>query len=76
MKDCPETQGVDIDLDGLCYELTKKAKCSGNGPVVEEKDLDSICMKYIGEAASPFSLAKSLNIVVKKEDQPNGVTLL
>ncbi|KAL8628227.1 hypothetical protein Q9189_006080 [Teloschistes chrysophthalmus] len=30
------------DIEGLCAQLKAKAKCSGTGPVIEQKDVDAI----------------------------------
>lgn len=73
LQNCPKAQNGDFDLDGLCTELTKKAKCSGNGPVVGEGDFDAILMKYMGKDASADCVANSLGIEVKKGEKPNGV---
>lgn len=32
----------DIDIDGLCYELKSKAKCSEKGVVIDAKDVNSL----------------------------------
>ncbi|KAJ4865427.1 transcription factor PAP1 domain-containing protein [Trichoderma breve] len=44
----PEAQNGEFDLDGLCPELTAKAK-SSVGSVVENRDFDSILRKYMGD---------------------------
>ncbi|KAJ6442112.1 AP-1-like protein [Purpureocillium lavendulum] len=74
LQDCPKAQNGEFDLDGLCSELTKKAKCSGSGPVVGEKDFDTILKKYMGKDVSTDCVANSLGISVK-QDQPNGVSI-
>lgn len=74
LQDCPKAQNGEFDLDGLCSELTKKAKCSGSGPVVGEKDFDTILKKYMGKDVSSDCVASSLGISVKDET-PNGVVL-
>lgn len=38
----PRFQNGDIDVDSLCSELTKKAKCSEGGVVVNQKDVEDI----------------------------------
>lgn len=48
LQNCPKVQNGDFDLDGLCSELTKKAKCSGKGPVVKEREFNDILKKYLG----------------------------
>ncbi|KAM4062970.1 transcription factor PAP1 domain-containing protein [Hirsutella rhossiliensis] len=77
LQGCPKAQSGEFDLDGLCSELTKKAKCSGNGPVVAERDFDSILKKYMGkDASSSNCMASSLGIEVQPNEKPNGVTTL
>lgn len=65
LQACPKAQNGEFDLDGLCSELTKKAKCSGNGPVVAERDFDSILKKYMGKEAADCT-AEKLGIAVEK----------
>ncbi|POR35211.1 AP-1-like transcription factor [Tolypocladium paradoxum] len=74
LQDCPKAQNGEFDLDGLCSELTKKAKCSGSGPVVAEKDFDTILKKYMGKDVSSDCVANSLGISVTNET-PNGVAM-
>lgn len=47
MQNCPKVQNGDFDLDGLCSDLQKKAKCSGSGAVVDEKDFKFVMNKYL-----------------------------
>ncbi|KAL6874967.1 transcription factor [Trichoderma novae-zelandiae] len=65
LQACPKAQNGEFDLDGLCSELTKKAKCSGSGPVVAERDFDSILKKYMGKEAADCT-AEKLGISVEK----------
>ena len=48
LQNCPKVQNGDFDLDGLCSELQKKAKCSGGGAVVDERDFKTVMRKYLG----------------------------
>lgn len=73
LQECPKAQNGEFDLDGLCSELTKKAKCSGSGPVVGERDFDSILKKYMGKDVSADCMATKLGISVNPE-RSNGVT--
>ncbi|KAI9682398.1 MAG: DNA-binding transcription factor yap1 [Caeruleum heppii] len=41
LQSSPAFQSGDLDIDGLCGELKKKARCSESGVVVAEKDLDA-----------------------------------
>ncbi|KAL7938478.1 PAP1 domain-containing protein [Trichoderma chlorosporum] len=65
LQACPNAQSGEFDLDGLCSELTKKAKCSGSGPVVAERDFDSILKKYMGKEATSCT-AEKLGISIDK----------
>ncbi|CAK7566426.1 MAG: DNA-binding transcription factor yap1 [Sporothrix epigloea] len=47
LQNCPKVQNGDFDLDGLCADLQKKAKCSGSGPVVDEKVFEFVMNKYL-----------------------------
>lgn len=47
LQNCPKVQNGDFDLDGLCSELQKKAKCSGAGAVVAEADFKTVMRKYL-----------------------------
>jgi len=42
LQACPSVQSGDIDMDSLCSQLQQKAKCSGDGPVIDEKDFKSV----------------------------------
>lgn len=75
LQTCPKAQSGEFDLDGLCSELTKKAKCSGTGPVVGEQDFDSILNRYMGKSVSSEAMAKDLGIEVDRNARPNGVSL-
>lgn len=66
LQECPKAQSGDIDLDGLCSELTKKAKCSGSGPVVGEVDFDTILKKYMGKDVASDCVADKLGIEVTR----------
>ncbi|GAP86794.1 putative transcription factor PAP1 [Rosellinia necatrix] len=48
LQGCPKVQSGDLDLDGLCSDLQKKAKCGGTGAVVDEKDFQAVMTKYLG----------------------------
>jgi len=48
IQSCEKVQAGDFDLDGLCSELQKKAKCSGKGPTVKEQDFEAVLNKYLG----------------------------
>ncbi|KAK4166485.1 transcription factor PAP1-domain-containing protein [Cladorrhinum sp. PSN259] len=47
LQNCPKVQNGDFDLDGLCSDLQKKAKCSGGGAVVDEADFKNVMKKYL-----------------------------
>ncbi|SPJ84216.1 related to AP1-like transcription factor [Fusarium torulosum] len=65
LQSCPKAQNGEFDLDGLCSELTKKAKCSGTGPVVAETDFDTILQKYMGKDVSSSCVAEKLGVEIK-----------
>jgi hypothetical protein len=48
LQGCPKVQSGDFDLDGLCSDLQKKARCSGHGAVVDEKDFKNVMTKWLG----------------------------
>ncbi|PHH61370.1 hypothetical protein CDD81_448 [Ophiocordyceps australis] len=75
LQGCPKAVSGEFDLDGLCSELTKKAKCSGSGPVVAERDFDSILRKYMGKDVSSDCVADKLGIAVDRS-KDNGVAML
>lgn len=49
LQNCPKVQSGDFDLDGLCSDLQKKAKCSGSGAVVDERTFKDVMKKYLGK---------------------------
>lgn len=49
LQSCPKVQNGDFDLDGLCSDLQKKAKCSGSGAVVDERTFKDVMRKYLGK---------------------------
>ncbi|KAF6813842.1 bZIP transcription factor (ap-1) [Colletotrichum sojae] len=59
LQNCPSVQSGEFDLDGLCTELQKKAKCSGSGPVVSETDFQSVVNKWMGKDAAACFQGKS-----------------
>lgn len=68
LQDCPSAKNGDFDLDGLCSELTAKAKCSGTGPMVKEADFDTILKKYMGKDVSSDCVASKLGIEVTRDN--------
>ncbi|KAL2260936.1 hypothetical protein VTK26DRAFT_4920 [Humicola hyalothermophila] len=65
LQKCPKVQNGDFDLDGLCADLQKKAKCGGTAPVVDEKDFHLVMKKYLckesQETSSTTTSAKTNN---------------
>jgi AP-1-like factor len=55
LQNCPKVQNGDFDLDGLCSELQKKAKCSGSGAVVDEGEFRHVMKKYLGSTDKEIS---------------------
>lgn len=48
LQNCPKVQNGEFDLDNLCADLQKKAKCSGSGPIVSETDFETVMKKWLG----------------------------
>ncbi|THV48131.1 hypothetical protein BGAL_0266g00060 [Botrytis galanthina] len=46
LQNCPKVKEGEFDLDGLCKDLQKKAKCSETGAVVNESDFQKIMKNY------------------------------
>lgn len=49
IQTCDKVQSGGFDLDSLCSELQTKAKCSGEGPTVQEQEFETILGKYLGD---------------------------
>lgn len=47
IQNCPKARSGDFDLDGLCADLQKKAKCEGHGPVISEDDFQQAIRKHL-----------------------------
>ncbi|RYP51700.1 hypothetical protein DL768_003001 [Monosporascus sp. mg162] len=52
LQTCPKVHSGEIDLDGLCSDLQKKAKCGGTGAVVDEQDFKAIMTRHLGVDAA------------------------
>ncbi|KAI0168961.1 PAP1-domain-containing protein [Hypoxylon sp. FL1284] len=59
LQACPRVQSGDLDLDGLCSDLQKKAKCGGSGAVVDEKDFKAVMTKYLGDSGQCSIISSS-----------------
>jgi AP-1-like factor len=46
LQSCPEVTNGEFDIDLLCTDLQKKAKCSETGAVVGTSDVDKIIKTY------------------------------
>jgi len=57
LQACPRVQEGGFDLDLLCSDLQKKAKCSETGAVVNETDFNKIIQKYVRESPNGTSKA-------------------
>jgi len=53
LQACPKVKEGEFDLDLLCKDLQKKAKCSETGAVVNEADFNQIMKAYVGKDALP-----------------------
>ena len=49
LQSCPRVKEGEFDLDLLCKDLQKKAKCSETGAVVNESDFNKIMKSYVGQ---------------------------
>ncbi|KAH6679586.1 BAP1, transcription factor bZIP [Halenospora varia] len=47
LQACPKVKEGEFDLDTLCKDLQKKAKCSETGAVVNESDFNKIMKSYV-----------------------------
>lgn len=47
LQNCPKVQNGDFDLDSLCSDLQRKAKCDGTTAVVDEQDFNLVMKKYL-----------------------------
>lgn len=68
LQNCPKVQNGDFDLDGLCSELQKKAKCSGSGAVVDERDFKTVMRKYLGSTEKEIAECEAREKAQKERD--------
>jgi AP-1-like factor len=52
LQACPKVKEGEFDLDLLCKDLQKKAKCSETGAVVNESDFNQIMKSHIDKNGS------------------------
>ncbi|KAM3079637.1 DNA-binding transcription factor yap1 [Clarireedia jacksonii] len=52
LQNCPRVKEGEFDLDGLCKDLQKKAKCSETGAVVNESDFNKIMQSYVRDSTA------------------------
>ena len=52
LQACPKVKEGEFDLDLLCKDLQKKAKCSETGAVVNESDFNKIMKNYVDQKTS------------------------
>lgn len=65
LQNCPKVQNGDFDLDGLCSDLQKKAKCSGSGAVVDEQDFQAVMKKYLGNKSNDADIKSCSESIIK-----------
>jgi len=65
LQNCPKVQNGDFDLDGLCSDLQKKAKCSGSGAVVDEQDFKAVMKKYLGNKSNDADIKSCSESIIK-----------
>lgn len=71
LRSCSSVQNQEIDMDALCSDLQKKAKCSGYGAVVDEKEFKSILKKHL----SPEAMARCEKDCEEKKARKAAATL-
>lgn len=61
LENCPKVKSNDFDLDGLCRDLQKKAKCSGTpgSAVVCEKDFNEVLQKHLLKGDEAAAMANT-----------------
>ena len=47
LQACPKIQNGEVDMDVLCSELQQKAKCSGDGPFIDEHDFTEVMRNVV-----------------------------
>ncbi|TVY62277.1 AP-1-like transcription factor napA, partial [Lachnellula suecica] len=57
LQACPKVKDGEFDLDVLCKDLQKKAKCSETGAVVNESDFNKIMKSYVDNSSKAQSSA-------------------
>ncbi|KAL2162014.1 hypothetical protein VTH06DRAFT_7799 [Thermothelomyces fergusii] len=67
IQNCTMIQGSDFDLDGLCADLQKKAKCDGSGPVVSQEDFQDALNKFLGKDKEEVSKRLQQHVRVEKK---------
>lgn len=58
LQSCPKVKDGEFDLDMLCKDLQKKAKCSETGAVVNESDFNKIMKSYVNKGENKTSSNK------------------
>ncbi|KAL8893278.1 MAG: hypothetical protein Q9192_005424 [Flavoplaca navasiana] len=53
-----KAQSGELDMDNLCSQLKAKAKCSGSGAVIKQKDVDAILDPQTEEQADVLKMFK------------------
>ncbi|KAF4632865.1 hypothetical protein G7Y89_g5266 [Cudoniella acicularis] len=56
LQACPKVKDGEFDLDTLCKDLQKKAKCSETGAVVNESDFNKIMKSYVNKKKDEASV--------------------
>jgi AP-1-like factor len=59
LQACPKVKEGEFDLDLLCKDLQKKAKCSETGAVVNESDFNKIMKSYVETNSNVASSVKA-----------------
>jgi AP-1-like factor len=59
LQDRPDFKDGSLDIDGLCFELRAKARCSESGVVIDQRDVDAALNRLPGrrwESSVPTAL--------------------
>lgn len=56
VKSSEKVQSGEVDMDDLCSQLKSKAKCSGSGAVIDQRDVDRILGPAIPEQQNFFKM--------------------
>ena len=65
----PDFKDGNLDIDNLCAELRKKAKCSESGVVVDKHDLDAALQRLPGSRTWGTSRNGNMHVMSYEKDE-------